>query len=167
MTVRGSYFGDMRHTGARIHGWWFSCLIMLICVVESNYLMAEGCKGPAEKIRVTVEQVQFGPPKYAFVVSNNSNRAVRVFSIGRGDKNEMQSHRGNTPTEVTAPEGWRGQAITGHESSYMHVWWEPRGADGRIAPGKALDGFSVTMVNERNRPRNCSRQMEAHTACLT
>ena len=115
-----------------------------VLAVNSSSTGLNPCDGPTAQIKILVEHTE-GSPVYKYTVVNNHSHAILYFVFGKGHVRELLWESEHVPSDVRAPQGWRGKRIDGYENPYMSYFWDLTDETMTIKPGKALSGFELEM----------------------
>lgn len=128
----------------KIHAGLPSIALALLTATASPALDA-ACVEDSSDVAVRVYRFSEGPPAYTFMVINNTNAPILIFSMGGPPV--LPINEDNIPSSVGSPAGWEGNYFfeENHPAEYMQFFWEAKNPEMRIPSGASLSGFSIQL----------------------
>jgi hypothetical protein len=125
----------------------FLWLVFLGLIPATSGVAVAACESqsPADSTQVVVKRVVESPPTYSYEVRNRHKSPILIFSLGDGDREEMQAIPDNIPKRFVSPAGWESGTSFKDGSIYMQVFWKTQDPMAMIAPGQSLGGFTIEM----------------------
>ena len=130
-------------------------LALAALAVAEQLEPVEECPRPARS-EVVVKALRFSDSRsYAFTVTNNGTRPIRIFAIGSvGTAGPFIEDTYNSiPINMGSPNGWKGRHLgstdprlpNSHAETLIRYYWDSEDEESWIQPRRSLSGFVVQL----------------------